>query len=119
MLNFYDILSIAENYEEDIEEDRFDTEDMKNIFEEIIKDYKKLVKKCKRQGIDIGKTDEQKFEDLFNDGSIKEKNFAIDNMQERIKYLLDICEFVPIKIKRKYRKDLVDRINDGDMIDED
>ena len=86
---------------------------MRDIFKEIISDYKKITKKCKRQGVDIGDTEEVQFEKLFKDGSISEKEFVITDMKDRIVCLMDLCAYVPVKIKRKYCKDLVDLLDSG------
>lgn len=110
--NIDKLLNVA-NFYEDESDDRFDRIAMRDIFREIISDYKKIVKKCQRQGVDIGPTEEEQFEKLFKEGSISEKEFVITDMKDRIVCLIDLCSHVPDKIKRKYMKDLVDLIDDG------
>lgn len=107
-----EILNIADLYEADLE-DQFDDFEIRDIFKEVISDYKKIAKKCKRQGVDIGATEEDQFEKLFKQGSIEEKQFVITDMKDRIVYLMDLCTYVPEKIRRKYSKDLVDLLDCG------
>jgi hypothetical protein len=106
------LLNVADFYDNE-SDDEFDKIAMRDIFKEIISDYKKIAKKCQRQGVDIGNTEEEQFEKLFKDGSISEKQFVITDMKDRIICLMDLCSYVPVKIRRKYSKDLVDLLDSG------
>lgn len=107
------LLNVAYIYEDDLSDYHSDNFSIADTFKEIILDYKRITKKCKRQGVDIGSSEEKQFEKLFNEGSISEKEFVITDIKDRIVCLMDLCVHVPIKIRKKYCKDLVDLLDDG------
>ena len=114
-----DLLNIADLYQNNFDDDTIDTQCIKDIFKEVISDYKRMVSKCNRQKIDIGTSEEEQFQKLFDKGSIEEKKFAITDLRERVLYLIDLCPNLPRNIRKKYCKDLVDLIDDGFTVFED
>lgn len=105
--------TVADLYAADLFDDQFDDISIRNTFEEIVKDYNKMARKCRRQGYDIDCSDEKRFQKLFERGTIEEKEFVITKMRDRVLYLIDLCPVVPMSIKKKYCKDLVDLLDDG------
>lgn len=108
-----DLLTIADLYQNNFDDEVIDAQCIRDIFKEVISDYKKMVNKCNRQKIDIGTSEEAQFQKLFDGGSIEEKKFAITDLRERLMYLIDLCPNLPRNIRKKYCKDLVDLIDDG------
>ena len=105
-----DLLDVDNDYQKClIEDEDFDCDDkesLKKTFKDIISDYKKVLKKCKKEGIDTGVSEEQQYQKLFELGDINEKEEIISEMKDNIKSLLDLCN-IP-EIASKYFKDLVD-----------
>ena len=114
-----DLLNIADLYQNNFDDEIIDSQCIKDIFKEVISDYKRMVSKCNRQKIDIGTSEEEQFQKLFNGGSIEEKRFIIEDLRERVMYLIELCPNLPKNIRRKYRKDLVDLLDDGFIVFED
>lgn len=107
------LLAIADFYKDNFDDEIIDAQVMKDIFKEVISDYKRMFRKCTRQNLDIGSSEEERFQKLFDCGEIDEKQFIITDLKERVLYLIDLCPNLPRNIKKKYKKDLVDLIDDG------
>ena len=106
------ILKIANEYEVNLGNLGFDdnesADEIKDLFRDIIKDYKKMIRKCERDGIEID-DDIKEFEVVLEDGSCEEQYGAISNVKDKIVNLMDLCgDDVPEKMEEKYRQDLFD-----------
>lgn len=105
------LLKYAEQYQESLENEHNESspEEVRDLFKSIFNDYKKMLKKCKKQGIDID-NDIEEYEVLLEDGSCKEQIDAVENVQDKIINMMDLCDNVPQSLESKYRKDVVDLI---------
>jgi hypothetical protein len=107
------LLKIAESYREDLmnndEYEDISEEDLKKVFSTIMKDYKRMIKKCSLEGIDAVDTESDSYIDEFKNCCVEEKEDLINRIKDRIGFLIDACETVPEDIEEKYsvEKDLV------------
>ena len=112
------ITDIADEFEKSLNggfEECFEEEGLANTFRECMQDYKKILKTCEEDGIDVGETEEKEFQEDFICGSSGDKEEIIDQIKERIVSLIEICDDVPQKLEEKYIKDLVDLLGVEDL----
>ena len=112
---FYEALNNIETTHIDSFSDLIDEEDIKKTFEETISDYKRLIKKCKHEGLDV--FDEGFDKEYKTSSSIEQRREVLGSLQDQIKELLSSCDLPPKDIFKKYSDDLVSRIEKG-IIDE-
>ena len=114
------MLEMAEDYEKSLVdggfEDSFNHIALAVTFKEIMRDYKKIIKTCAKEDLDIGETHVDKYQSEFERGNIEEKTEIIMEMKNKVETLAGACDDVPAAIIAKYFKDLVDLIADeGDF----
>ncbi len=107
------LLKIADQYETSLAnegfDDYFDNEELIKVFSTIMSDYKKIIKTCSKEGLDVGDTYLNEYKEEFQStDDICEKEEIIEDIASRIKMLIDICDDIPEEIALKYNKDLVE-----------
>lgn len=118
------MIETADKFEKSLREngfdDCFDHAELANTFKEVITDYKKIIKTCKNDGIDVGDEPEnvEKYIEDFENANLNEKEEIISEAKEKLISMLGICDDAPAKIYEKYMKDLFDIIEDGDEYDD-
>lgn len=108
------LIRMAEKYQESLIDDGFedyldDEKGVITLFNNIIKDYKRMMKRCKKEGVDVGDVMmevELAQEEFKSSETASEKHNLISRIKDRIICLMEICDDVPIGIDKKYRKDL-------------
>jgi len=105
------LLKLAEKYEESFSfmYDDIDEKEINKLCTSVIKDYGRIYKICKIEGLDPGDSEEIDYKNDFNVSTAEEKEDLIKRVKDRIASLLEVCEKVPNDINRKYSnvKDLV------------
>ena len=114
------LLKLAELYREDLMRDgsyeEIDEEDLKKVFSRLMKDYKRMIKKCSSEGIDADDVESSTYIEEFKTCCPEEKEELIERISDRIASLIDVCETVPEDIEVKYarEKDLVSLMEEQD-----
>ncbi len=111
------LLKIANSYESSMIDDgiydEFSDDEMRALFNTLVSDYRKVVKICKKDGIDVGDAIEDVDEcvDAFEEANFDNREEVLDKVKERILILINLCDEIPDKIMKKYcEKDLLDII---------
>ena len=116
--NKRNLLETADDYEKTLIdggfEDSFDHIALAATFKGIIKDYKKIIKTCAKEDLDIGETNVDKYQNEFEKGNVEEKAEIINEVKNKVEILANACDDVPASIIAKYFKDLVDLIADDE-----
>lgn len=112
------LLTVADEFEKNLSEMGFEEcyneVELAETFKGVMSDYKKMIKTCEKEGLDVGEFELDKYEEEFVSGEVDEREEMIERIKERIISLIDVCESVPQKISQKYTKDLFDMINEDD-----
>lgn len=111
------LMKIAQGYEdelslyEDVNEKEID-----DIFSEIFSDYKKIIKACETEDIEV-ENDIPEISKINNDGSFDDKLQSIEKMKKDIVDIIEECDISNIiseKLLRKYMiRDFVQFIEDS------
>lgn len=105
------LLKLAQKYEESfiLDYDDMSEKEINKMFSSVIKDYGRLYKRCKIEGLDPGSSEENDYKSDFKISTAEEKEDLIKRVKDRIASLLEVCENVPKDIDEKYSnvKDLV------------
>lgn len=107
------ILRIAEMYKKSFKDTELDFEeseddDLFSVFADVIKDYFKIMRRCSKEGVDVGSSDIDVYKDDFQSSSAEQREEIIERIKERIVSLMELCEKVPEDIEKKYtEQDLV------------
>ena len=113
------LLETADDYEKTLVdggfEDSFDHVTLAATFKEIMHDYKKMIKVCDKEELDIGETHVDEYKEQFESANVDEKSEIITQLKTRVESLAEACDDVPASIITKYFKDLVDLIADEEL----
>ncbi len=92
--------------------DSVDEEEISSLFKESIIDYKRLFKRCSKEGAELDNESESYIEE-YDSSSPSARLQVIANLQEQIQEMISLCENPPKYIVDKYSDDLVARIGNG------
>jgi len=100
------LLKLAEKYEESFSSDYddMDEKEINKLFASVIKDYGRIYKRCKIEGLDPGTSEEKEYKEDFVISTAEEKEDLIKRVEDRIASLLEVCERAPRDINKKYSK---------------
>ena len=112
--DFYDAINSFNNSSTDFFSESVEDESLSDIFKEAISDYKRLIKRCKNEGLDLSSCDYEEYSKEYKTSTtIEQRREIFASLQDEIKNLLDSCDLPPKDITKKYSDDLVTRIENG------
>ena len=110
------LLKIANKYYNDLVDSNLECY-LKNetniayVFKTALNDYKRMLKQCKKEGIDVG-DDVSEIDSIVYEYKISEfksdKTNLISRIKDRVICLIEICDEIPPFLDKRYRKDLVE-----------
>jgi len=90
-----------------------DAEIASDLFKKAVRDYKRLIKTCEREGVSVLDETEDYKEAFGSSHSVGSRLTLIKNVRNEIKSMIDVCSSPPKDIISKYSEDLVSRIENG------
>ena len=70
----------------------FESDEMKETLKEILSDYRRVAKRAKKEGVDIGEDNEDDYAEILDSGSEEEKEAFASRLQEQIKITKDVIK---------------------------
>jgi len=97
--------------------DSCDEEEICAVFKKALSDYSRVIKACRREGLEVDNDTPDIQEEYTSTPSISKRLEIIANLREQIVSMMDSCEKPPKDIINRYSEDLVSRI-EGNIIDD-
>jgi hypothetical protein len=105
-------LSDCADLSAEISFDSIDDCEITSFFKKTLLDYKRIVKRCEREGLEIS-NDIDLYKEEYQSASTVKRLEIIAGLQDQIKTMISSCESPPKYISQKYSEDLVSRIEEG------
>jgi len=98
--------------------DDCDQAQITDLFCKCLADYRRVIKACIRDGIEVENDTQEIKEEYVTSSSFQKRLEIIASIQEQIISMAEACDNPPRGVVSKYSEDLVSRIENGIIIDD-